>query len=166
VNYFSPEVFEIAVADESDAIVVERLARSFDLDCEEFLIHQFVVAKVNDEIIGFGRLRKYPDCTEVATVGVIPEERNKGIGTAIVNELIRIGPKELFVTCVIPSFFSRLGFHAMEQYPSVLQKKVDFCKLYDFSDDQIFVMAIKKNESGNRGAGETVINTENNGGKN
>ena len=105
---------------------------------------QFVVAKHNDAIIGFGRLRSYPDCTEIATVGVIPEERNKGVGTAIVKELIQSGPSEIFVACVTPNFFGKLGFQAVKQYPSILQKKVDFCKLYGFKNEQIFVMKIEK----------------------
>lgn len=134
----------VSPASEKDMPVIEHLAKSFDLDCEDLSWKQFVVAKNNDAIIGFGRLRSYPDCTEVATVGVVPEERNKGVGTAIVNKLIQIGPKEIFVTCVIPNFFSRLGFETVKQYPSVLQKKVDFCKLYDFRDAQIFVMRFVK----------------------
>ena len=134
----------VSPACEKDLPVIVQLAKSFNLDCEDFLWKQFVVAKSNDTIIGFGRLRDYPDCTEVATVGVIHEERNKGIGTSIVNKLIQTGPKEIFVTCVILNFFSRLGFEAVKQYPAVLQKKVDFCKLYDFCDEQIFVMKITK----------------------
>lgn len=130
----------VSPAEEGDMPMVECLAKSFDLDCEELSWKQFVVAKNNETIIGFGRLRYRPDCTEIATVGVIEEERNKGVGTAIVNELIRIGSNEIFLTCVIPHFFSRLGFETVKQYPSVLQKKVDFCKLYNFSDEQIFVM--------------------------
>ncbi len=141
----------VSPACEKDLPVIVQLAKSFDLDCEDLSWEQFIIAKSDDAIVGFGRLRDYPDpensgagCTEVATVGVIHEERNKGIGTSIVNKLIQTGPKEIFVTCVIPNFFSRLGFEAVKQYPTVLQKKVDFCKLYDFCDEQIFVMKMVK----------------------
>ena len=95
-------------------------------------------------MIGFGRLRKYPECTEIATVGVIPPEQKKGIGSQIVRELIRTGSSDIFVTCVIPDFFGKLGFQIVKQYPSVLQKKVDFCKSFDFSEEQIFVMRFRK----------------------
>ena len=135
---------QITPAIETDLDQVLFLAKSFDLDLNDCLLQQFVVAKKKETIIGFGRLRSYPQCTEVATVGVIPEERNKGIGTAIVRELIRLGPAEVYVTCVIPNFFRTLGFETLKQYPPVLQKKVDFCKLYDFSDEHIFVMKLEK----------------------
>ena len=102
------------------------------------------MAKKENAISGFGRLRKYDTCTEIATVGVLPEERNRGVGSSIVKELIRRGPSEIFVTCVIPGFFSKFGFTSAKEYPAILQKKVDFCKLYDFKDDQIFVMRYQK----------------------
>jgi|ERR1051326_8069333 N-acetylglutamate synthase-like GNAT family acetyltransferase len=134
----------IVAAIKQDSSEILRLAKSFDLDVEDFSHEQFLIARKENQIIGFGRLRKYNDCTEVATVGVIHPERNRGVGTSIVKELIQIGPKEIFVTCVIPNFFSRVGFEAVKHYPSVLRKKVDFCKLYNFSEEEIFVMKITK----------------------
>jgi N-acetylglutamate synthase-like GNAT family acetyltransferase len=146
---YSPAIMKevkIHPASEKEMETVMRLAKSFDLDLEDVYWKQFVVAKKEkeNEIIGFGRLRKYDACVEVATVGVIQPERNKGVGTSIVKDLMERGPKEIYVTCVIPNFFSRLGFEAVKQYPAVLQKKVDFCKLYDFTDEQIFVMRFTK----------------------
>lgn len=134
----------ICPASEPDMPDIERLAKGFDLDCEDFSNKQFLVAKTNELIVGFGRLRKFPSCTELATIGVVPEMRNKGVGRAIVKELVRIGPAEIFVTCVIPDFFRKLGFNPIKKYPSVLQKKVDFCKSYDFKDETIFVMSLIK----------------------
>ncbi len=134
---------KISAASEKDMPVIEKLAKSFALDFEAVSWKQFLVAKKEEEIIGFGRLRDYFECTEIATVGVIHSERGKGLGTLIVNELIRIGPKEIFVTCVIPNFFSRFGFQPVKQYPSILQKKVDFCKCYN-KEEEIFVMRLIK----------------------
>lgn len=150
----------IIPSSEKDFPEILRLAKSFDLDCEDVSWKQFVVAKIKNSLISFGRLRAYPECTEIATLGVIPEERNKGVGSAIVKELIRTAPSEIFLTCVIPAFFHKFGFETVKQYPSVLQKKVDFCKLYGFSDENIFVMKLEKIKSGKQGIGETVINTE------
>jgi N-acetylglutamate synthase-like GNAT family acetyltransferase len=131
---------KIELTSRNDFLEIERLAKSFDLDWEDASYGQFLVAKKENQIIGFGRLRVYETCAEIATVGVIQPERNKGIGTALVRELIRYGPDEVFVTCVIPRFFARIGFFPVKQYPAVLQKKVEFCKLYNFAEEQIFVM--------------------------
>jgi N-acetylglutamate synthase-like GNAT family acetyltransferase len=139
---------EIAIqsASKKDILIIEHLAKEFELDLENFNWNQFVVAKKDNKIIGFGRLRKYKlenqseECYEIATVGVVFEERKRGAGSLIVKEIIRNGPSEIFITCVIPCFFEKLGFQLVKHYPSVLQKKVDFCKSYNFNDDQIFVM--------------------------
>ena len=143
--------FVFQAASQKDLPIIENLAKKLDLDCENLDWTQFIIVKRADKIIGFGRLRKYnsnssqpEECFEIATVGVIAEERKSGIGSIIVKELIKKGPRDIFITCVIPDFFKKLGFHLVKQYPSVLQKKVDFCKSYDFKDDQIFVMKLIK----------------------
>ena len=127
--------------------VISRLAKSFDLDCKKMSWTQFIVATKKEKIIGFGRLRQYPDFTELATVGVIQQERGKGVGSYLVNALTNRGPQSIYVTCVIPDFFGRLGFKKVATFPLILQKKVDFCKLYGFKDGEIFVMKIEKKNS-------------------
>ena len=158
------ELIKILTASESDMSVIEQLAQKFDLDCEDMAYEEFVIAKKKDEIIGFGRLRKYYEraeskqhCAELATVGIVPETRKNGVGSMIVKELIRSGPEEIFVTCVIPDFFRKFGFKPVKEYPDILQKKVDFCKMYDFKDEQVFVMRLIKNRIGdpeNAGIGD------------
>jgi N-acetylglutamate synthase-like GNAT family acetyltransferase len=143
VDMFRGDI-KVMPALESEMVFIGQFAKKLDLDCEDLNRNQFIVAKKDEKIIGFGRLRKYPECVEIATVGVIDEEQKNGVGSVIVRELIQSGPSEIFVTCVIPDFFKKLGFQLVKQYPSALQKKVDFCKSYDFSDEQIFVMVLKK----------------------
>lgn len=134
----------LSAAIKEELSLILKIAKSLDLDCEDPAWDQFVVAKNNGTIVGIGRLRTYPGCTEIATVGVVSEGQKNGVGSLIMKELIRKAPGEVFVTCVIPDFFSKLGFQLVKQYPSVLQKKVDFCKSYDYRDDQVFVMKLSK----------------------
>jgi len=134
----------IARASENEMAEITRLARSFALDCEDLRPKQFLTAEKNNKVIGFGRLKKYPSFTELATLGVVPEERNKGIGSAIAGELLSGRADEIYVACVIPDFFARLGFQIVKNYPALLKRKVDFCKRYGFNDDEIFVMLYAK----------------------
>lgn len=136
---------KITMASDSELVVIEQLAKQLDLDMEDTSRRQFVVAKKEERIIGFGRLRSYHDCTEIATVGVIVGEQKKGVGSMLVWELIRLGPSEIYATCVIPDFFKKFGFQMEKQYPAILQKKVDFCKSYNYTDEQVFVMKLRKN---------------------
>lgn len=135
---------EISQAKGENLQEIERLAKKFDLDCEDISEKQFLVAKKDKVIVGFGRLRTFASCTELATVGVLEDMRNKGVGSALINELIRIGPHEIFVTCVIPDYFKKFGFTPVKEYPSILQKKVDFCRSYNFDEKNIFVMHLLK----------------------
>ena len=138
------EPVNIVPANESEIVEIQQLATQLDLDLEDTNWTQFVVAKKAEKVIGFGRLRKYPECTEIATVGVIVGEQKRGVGSLVVKELIRLGPSEIYVTCVIPDFFKKFGFEMVKQYPPVLQKKVDFCISYDFRPEQVFVMNLHK----------------------
>lgn len=138
------EAVKIYPAQETELIDIKRLAKKLDLDLEDIEHGQFITAKRGDKIIGFGRLRRYPECTEIATVGVVEEEQKEGIGRILVSELIKLGPSELYVTCVIPDFFKKFGFQMVKQYPAVLQKKVDFCISYDYKPEEVFVMKLEK----------------------
>jgi N-acetylglutamate synthase-like GNAT family acetyltransferase len=141
----------IISASPEDLPIIEYLAKGFELDCEDLDWNQFVIAKRKNDLVAFGRLRKHhsaekpqEDCIEIATVGVVAAERGKGVGTLIVKELISRSASDIFLTCVIPHFFEKIGFHIVKQFPSALQKKVDFCKSCNFKDDQIFIMKLKK----------------------
>jgi N-acetylglutamate synthase-like GNAT family acetyltransferase len=131
-------------AAEQDMPIIEKFAQKLDLDCENFHYKEFIKAQKEGQLIGFGRLRKYSNCTELATLGVLLTERKKGVGSAIVSKLIEIGPKEIFVTCVIPDFFKKVGFIQVKEYPAVLQKKIDFCKCYGYKTEEVFVMKLIK----------------------
>lgn len=133
-----------SLAIEADIIAIQKLSSELDLDCEDFSYEQFVVVKKEESLIGIGRLRRYAACTELATLGITPKLQKQGIGRLLVSKLIEVGPNEIFVTCVIPTFFLKFGFQQVKNYPLILQKKVDFCKSFDYSDGEVFVMKIVK----------------------
>jgi N-acetylglutamate synthase-like GNAT family acetyltransferase len=127
-----------AKAEEMEEIISK--AGALDLDLSEARYDQFVVACNDTQIVGFGRLRTYPSCMEVATVGVVQAEQHKGIGSVVVAELLKRAGKEVFVTSVIPGYFSRFGFRPVKDFPEVLMKKLDFCRSFGFHSEEIFVM--------------------------
>lgn len=100
---------------------------AFELDNRELLPEQFTVALRDKELVGFGRLRKHSDCTELCSLGVVTPYRRKGIGKAIVKELIRRNNDKLYLACIIPEFFAPFGFHVTENYPASMQNKLQYC---------------------------------------
>jgi len=99
----------------------------FELDDRSLNRQQFIAAFRGNELVGFGRLRDHSDCTELCTLGVITQYRRQGIGKAIVAELVRISPSNLFLVCIIPEFFTPFGFAIVNEYPAPLLNKLNYC---------------------------------------
>lgn len=89
--------------------------------------HQFLVAKENNEVLGFGRIREYNDCSELCSLGVTEPKRLQGIGKQLVKELILKAHKPLYLVCIIPEFFIPFGFQVVSEYPYALEEKLLYC---------------------------------------
>jgi N-acetylglutamate synthase-like GNAT family acetyltransferase len=98
----------------------------FRLDGEDLEPEQFLVVRDRDGIIAFGRIKPYgAGVYELSSVGVIYGRRNRGLGEAMVRELIRRFPSDMvYVTTDLTSYFERLGFRIDENPPAVIRDKV------------------------------------------
>jgi N-acetylglutamate synthase-like GNAT family acetyltransferase len=101
--------------------------REYSLDNRALKKEQFIAAYNDNELLGFGRLRTYADCTELCSLGVVEGERNRGIGKAIVAELIRSSKTDLYLVCIIPEFFYPFGFKITETFPAPIANKLFYC---------------------------------------
>ena len=106
-----------------------ELLEMMNLDAEELDAEEFVVAHLDGEIIGIGRVRNYEDVLELCSIGVIESYRNKGIGTAIIQSLLSLYPEQsIYIVTEIPVFFKRFNFHETESFPESINEKVTRCK--------------------------------------
>lgn len=113
---------------EADFKQICNYIREFELDDRGLKKEEFCAAFGKEhQLLGFGRLRKHPDCIELCSLGIIKSHRNLGIGTAITNELIKKEPHPIHLVCIIPYFFMHLGFHVVDSYPVSIQQKLDYC---------------------------------------
>ena len=119
--------FEILPCKESDFHDVLNYVKLLQLDSNDLQLQQFLVAKKEGKVIGFGRLRTYSTCQELCSLGVIEPFRHKGAGTALSEELIKKSTLPLYVVTIIPGFFSRLGFEEVEEFPSDIGVKMSYC---------------------------------------
>jgi N-acetylglutamate synthase-like GNAT family acetyltransferase len=131
---------ELSLALPGDMSDLLLKAKALDLDCEGMDLSEFTIARKGKEIIGFGRLKRYDVCLEASTIGVIKEEQGKGIGSMIVNELLKRSTEDLYLICVIPAFFERFGFAEVNVFPDVLLKKCEFCHSFGYKKGEVFVM--------------------------
>ena len=101
--------------------------KEVELDNRDLKKEQFVLAAEGNQLLGFGRLRKHADCTELCSLGVVMPHRMKGIGKAIVQELLKGSTDAVFLVCIIPDFFTPLGFRITEQFPASIKDKITYC---------------------------------------
>ncbi len=105
-----------------------RLIGQFELDDRELQSTQFLAAVSENALLGFGRIREYAACSELCSLGVVEPLRSKGIGSKLVQQLIRQAQQPLYLVCIIPGFFEPLGFKQALDYPPELAQKLDYCR--------------------------------------
>jgi N-acetylglutamate synthase-like GNAT family acetyltransferase len=101
--------------------------KEYELDDRDLKPEQFLAAFNENELAGFGRLKHHTDCYELCSLGVITPLRHQGIGKALVAGLIERCPKDLYLTCIIPSFFEPFGFIITHDPPPSIVEKLDYC---------------------------------------
>ena len=99
----------------------------FQLDNRDLLEHQFTAAFIEDNLVGFGRVREHTDCSEICSLGTLVEFRKRGVCKMIVQNLIKINPTNLFLVCIIPDYFKPFGFEIVNEYPDAIQDKKKYC---------------------------------------
>lgn len=116
----------------------------FQLDDRELYKEQFTGAYKDNKLVGFGRLKKHEDCTELCSLGVITPLRGQGIGKAIVKELIKQTSDKLFLACIIPEFFQPFGFETVSEIPPSIINKLNYCSQELVVPEKYVAMMLKK----------------------
>ena len=85
-------------------------------------VQEFWVAELDDAVVGCGALHVlWEDLAEVRTVAVDPDLRGRGIGHALVDQLVKqarnLGLARVFVLTFETEFFARHGFVAIDGAP-------------------------------------------------
>lgn len=117
------------------------------MDDRDLHSHQFLVAKENNELLGFGRIRIRKDCFELCSLGVTEPKRLQGIGKELVNELILKSEQPLFLVCIIPAFFTPFGFKVVAKYPEAMQEKLNYCSSELIVPETYVVMKFEGNDA-------------------
>jgi N-acetylglutamate synthase-like GNAT family acetyltransferase len=120
-------VIAIEAARDDDMPVIEEAVARMRLDGEDLAAPQFIVAREDGRMIGFGRIKPYGDGVfELGTVGVLEEARGRGVGARLVEELIaRFPSEEIYITTDLVDWFMRFGFTPTAQAPRAIHDKLD-----------------------------------------
>lgn len=121
---------------------IMELLEDLNLDMEDLHYSQFKVAKTKGNLIAAGRIRVHENgLNELCSLGVDPEFRNIGIGSAIVAQLLdQVKNSELSLVTEIPEYFMRMGFQSGDESNLVLKDKIRRCKeIYACKDPVVMV---------------------------
>ena len=106
---------------------VKQLVKELELDDRQLNSEQFLTMSKNEEVFAFGRLRTYNGFSELCTLGVVDVARRFGLGTKLVKALIDSCEHTIYLVCIIPDYFEKLGFQICSEYPPELADKLTYC---------------------------------------
>jgi threonine dehydratase len=117
---------EFLTASDADMPFIREMIERERLDDERLEASQFITLREGGRIVAFGRVKPYEHTFELGAVAVVPEARGRGLGIAIIRELIRRFPQdEVFLTTDIPQYYESLGFLRTTELPLELAAKVE-----------------------------------------
>lgn len=139
---------EISPCTEEDFELVKQGIQEMCLDARSLHHSEFVVAKVDDRVVGFGRIRNYDECDELCSLGVFEKYRNQGVGKRILRRLIQhffsTRNKPLYVVTVIPQYFQKFGFEKTDGYPAPIKDKLTYCMNHLYVPEEYVVMKFNR----------------------
>ncbi|OGI02200.1 MAG: hypothetical protein A2104_02205 [Candidatus Melainabacteria bacterium GWF2_32_7] len=133
-------------AQQSDIRKIAPYLAEFKLDTENVSAEQFVIAEINGNLAGFGRIKPYENIYELSSIGVVPEYRKKGVGESLIKHLIKTCPaNEVWISTKIVEYFRKLGFEEVDNVPEeIKQKTLRVCKNFYESVTDSYYMVFKK----------------------
>ena len=105
--------FIIRPATQADQPIIRKTVRRARLNPLGLDWRQFVVADDHGRIIGVGQIKSHRDKSrELASLVVLGDYQNQGIGSAIVRDLLSYETGPIFLFCLdeLAAYYERFGF--------------------------------------------------------
>jgi amino-acid N-acetyltransferase len=118
-------------------------------------IQEFVVAELDGEVVGFGALHvMWEDLAEVRTLAVAESAQHRGVGAALLRELLErarlLGIHRVFCLTFETSFFASHGFEEISDVPVDAATYAELVRSHDEGVAEFLDLArVKQNTLGN-----------------
>ena len=118
-------------------------------------IQEFVVAELDGEVVGFGALHvMWQDLAEVRTLAVDVNNKRRGLGAAMLTELLQrakaLGVHRVFCLTFEVDFFQRHGFAEISDMPVDAETYAEMVRSNDEGVAEFLDLArVKQNTLGN-----------------
>lgn len=139
-------------AQESEAGQIKDLIHSVGINPMGLDWKRFVVAvNERDEMIGIGQLKPHgEDILELASIAVYPEYRGQGVGRAIIEHLVKVGTRPLYLTCIssLEPLYEKFGFRTiapmeMPRYFQRISKLANVFFTFANQEESLLVMKLQ-----------------------
>lgn len=119
-----------------DAYVLGRRLLSKETVTLYESVQEFIIAEYEGAVVGCGALHVlWEDLAEVRTVAVLESMRGKGVGNAIIENIVArarsIGVERIFCLTFETDFFARNGFEVIEGTPVAPEIYQQLLRSYD-----------------------------------
>ncbi len=118
-------------------------------------IQEFVVAELDGEVVGFGALHvMWQDLAEVRTLAVDVNHKRRGLGAAMLTELLAraksLGIQRVFCLTFEVDFFKNHGFETISDIPVDQETYAEMVRSHDEGVAEFLDLArVKQNTLGN-----------------
>lgn len=119
---------QITACSKSDFEQIKNYIQKFELDNRELKASEFLVLHINEQLAGFGRVRAYSNFYEMCSLGIITEQRQKGLGKLLVKALEQKATGPIYIVTIIPHYFTHFGFKICRHYPAEISNKLTYCE--------------------------------------
>lgn len=144
-----------AITKIAQPLIEQRILLGKELVAIYEAIQEFVVAEQEGEVIGFGALHvMWQDLAEVRTLAVAESAKRKGIGAAMLRELLErakvLGVRRVFCLTFEEEFFRSHGFQVISDVPVDAQTYAEMVRSNDDGVAEFLDLArVKQNTLGN-----------------
>ncbi len=97
-------------ARESDWDDIKSLLESMNLAHASISVKNFWIAEDEGRVVGLAQLEKTGGHFFLSSVGVCPDQRGKGIASALLEKMLSQADQVVYLYTVIPDFFKEFGF--------------------------------------------------------
>lgn len=130
-------MIKIRKAEANDIFSIVKILDESSGDKKDIIPEQFLIAGLEGNLLGCVRIVKTSETFKLASLVVIPNYRNKGIGSNLLQTILNKNPlyRPLYLFCNIKNkdFYERFGFciinqeklpkNLQEEYKELLNKK-------------------------------------------
>ncbi|KKQ81493.1 MAG: GCN5-related N-acetyltransferase [Parcubacteria group bacterium GW2011_GWF2_38_76] len=89
----------ITSAQECDRLEILGILKKYKGDQKDIDIESFRIVKIDKRIVGCIRIKKLKDCFELASLVVLPEYSGQGIGSKLIQEMLKTNDSDIYLLC-------------------------------------------------------------------